>query len=103
MFIGVDIGGTFTDIVCSDDRSGRLHVTKVSTSHGDVIRGVLAGEPGRQRYPRFAFVQHENRARPLADDKIGLPMTSLVSIFGRCRPVMDRAAILDAVAGAASP
>jgi N-methylhydantoinase A/oxoprolinase/acetone carboxylase beta subunit len=56
--IGVDIGGTFTDIVgLADD--GRLHLTKVPTTPKDLLRGVadavgsvltLAGaEPGRVR------------------------------------------------------
>jgi N-methylhydantoinase A len=51
--IGVDIGGTFTDIVALDG-DGRLHLTKVPTTPKDLLRGVadavravlaLAGRP----------------------------------------------------------
>jgi N-methylhydantoinase A/oxoprolinase/acetone carboxylase beta subunit len=37
--IGVDIGGTFTDIVALGDE-GRLHLTKVPTTPKDLLRGV---------------------------------------------------------------
>ena len=33
MIVGVDIGGTFTDVVCIDRRSGEIHFTKVSTNY----------------------------------------------------------------------
>ena len=39
MQIGVDIGGTFTDIVALGD-DGRLHLTKVPTTPKDLLRGV---------------------------------------------------------------
>jgi N-methylhydantoinase A len=39
--VGVDIGGTFTDVVLADDRGGQLAVTKVSTTPRDFTRGVL--------------------------------------------------------------
>ena len=40
--IGVDIGGTFTDIVCREP-GGALHVLKVPTTRGDPSRAVLDG------------------------------------------------------------
>src|SRR5271167_5015097 len=44
--IGIDTGGTFTDIVCVDDRSGALRVTKVSSTPANpaiaLVRGVHA-------------------------------------------------------------
>jgi N-methylhydantoinase A len=43
MRIGIDVGGTFTDIVVIDDLSGRIHYTKVLTTHGDLARGVIGG------------------------------------------------------------
>ena len=43
MIVGVDIGGTFTDVVCVDRRSGEIHFTKVSTNYADIIEGVLDG------------------------------------------------------------
>ena len=39
--VGVDIGGTFTDVVVADERGGHLTVTKVSTTPRDFTRGVL--------------------------------------------------------------
>ena len=39
MQIGVDIGGTFTDIVALDER-GRLLLTKVPTTPKDFLEGV---------------------------------------------------------------
>ncbi|MBI2736121.1 MAG: hydantoinase/oxoprolinase family protein [Rhodospirillales bacterium] len=38
--IGVDIGGTFTDIVCRE-RGGALHVLKVPTTRGDPSQAVI--------------------------------------------------------------
>ncbi len=40
--IGIDIGGTFTDIACLED--GRtLHMAKVPTTPGDLVKGVWQG------------------------------------------------------------
>ena len=41
--IGVDIGGTFTDVVLWDERSGRLILEKLLTSSGDPSVAVLQG------------------------------------------------------------
>ena len=41
--IGVDVGGTFTDVVLHDPRSGALHVAKTLTTPGDLARAVMAG------------------------------------------------------------
>ena len=40
--IGVDIGGTFTDVALVDDASGRIGVAKVPTTPRDFAEGVLA-------------------------------------------------------------
>jgi N-methylhydantoinase A len=44
--IGIDTGGTFTDIVCVDDNSGAMRVTKVSSTPSNpaiaLVRGVHA-------------------------------------------------------------
>lgn len=42
MQIGVDIGGTFTDLVCLDD-AGALHVSKTPSTPDDPSRGVMDG------------------------------------------------------------
>jgi N-methylhydantoinase A len=41
--IAVDIGGTFTDIVVSEDASGRIHHAKVLTTPRDLLEGVVCG------------------------------------------------------------
>ncbi|MDX5359735.1 MAG: hypothetical protein LPL00_00335, partial [Alphaproteobacteria bacterium] len=43
MTIGVDIGGTFTDLVMLDEGTGRLFNEKVLTTPDDPSRGVLQG------------------------------------------------------------
>lgn len=43
MRIGIDVGGTFTDIVMVDDRTGNLHFAKVSTTPPKLWEGVLNG------------------------------------------------------------
>ena len=49
--IGVDIGGTFTDVALVDDASGRIGVAKVPTTPGDLTSGVLAAlETAMGRY-----------------------------------------------------
>ena len=39
--IGVDIGGTFTDVALVDDASGQIGVAKVPTTPGDLTEGVV--------------------------------------------------------------
>ncbi len=41
--LGVDIGGTFTDLALLDKQERRLHVGKVLTTYADLARGVLDG------------------------------------------------------------
>lgn len=41
--LGVDIGGTFTDVALIDERSGRTGIAKVSTTPDDFGRGVIEG------------------------------------------------------------
>src|SRR5215813_6086015 len=41
--IGIDVGGTFTDIVVYDARTGRQASHKELTTHEDPSRGVMTG------------------------------------------------------------
>ena len=41
--LGIDIGGTFTDIVLYDRRNAAHHTRKVLTAPDDPARGVIAG------------------------------------------------------------
>ncbi len=43
MRIGIDVGGTFTDIVLIDDATGKIHYTKVLTTHHNLAEGVIGG------------------------------------------------------------
>ena len=49
--IGVDIGGTFTDVVLVDEETGHIGVAKAPTTPRDVTRGVIDGiRQGLARY-----------------------------------------------------
>ena len=41
--VGVDVGGTFTDLILVDEESGRITVDKVPSTPDDPARGVVAG------------------------------------------------------------
>ncbi|MFQ5594046.1 MAG: hydantoinase/oxoprolinase family protein [Anaerolineae bacterium] len=43
MRLGIDVGGTFTDVVLIDDRSGQIHYTKVLTTPRNPAEGVMSG------------------------------------------------------------
>ena len=43
MRIGIDVGGTFTDVVMVDEDTGAFHYTKTPTTHHDLAEGVLEG------------------------------------------------------------
>ena len=53
-FVGVDVGGTFTDVVLAN-ADGRFHVDKMPTTPDDPRVGVIdGGPPGPQRCGRGA-------------------------------------------------
>ena len=41
--IGIDTGGTFTDIVCVDGASGEMRVTKVASTPSNPAIGLVRG------------------------------------------------------------
>src|SRR5215468_8324705 len=41
--IGVDVGGTFTDIICTDTETGHTAIYKSPTTPDDLARGVITG------------------------------------------------------------
>jgi len=43
MRIGIDVGGTFTDVVFVDEKEGTFHYTKTPTTPFDLAEGVLKG------------------------------------------------------------
>ena len=44
--IGIDVGGTFTDLVLVDEARGEVRLHKVATTPADICRGILAGFAG---------------------------------------------------------
>ena len=61
--IGVDIGGTFTDVALVDDASGQIGVAKVPSTPGDLTEGVVrALEMAMARYavaaPEVKLLSH---------------------------------------------
>ena len=61
MRLGVDIGGTFTDLVMQDPATGRLFNEKVLTTPDDPSRGVLTG---------IASILHKTGTPPVAVDHV---------------------------------
>src|SRR5215813_1920466 len=58
--LGIDIGGTFTDIVVYDHAHGRQYNRKLLTTHDDPARAVAAGVDGllvRHRLPAREFTR----------------------------------------------
>ncbi|MBW8012395.1 MAG: hydantoinase/oxoprolinase family protein [Chloroflexi bacterium] len=43
MRLGIDVGGTFTDLVLIDDKTGNIHFTKTLTTPKDLAQGVMNG------------------------------------------------------------
>src|SRR5271166_1782912 len=70
--IGVDIGGTFTDVALVDDASGDIGVAKVPTTPGDLTRGVLdALDAAMRRYEVApAGVDHLSHATTVVTNAI---------------------------------
>ncbi len=46
LIVGVDVGGTFTDLFFLDQRDGKCFVGKVPSTRGDASRGFLDGLRG---------------------------------------------------------
>src|SRR6266481_1825776 len=57
--IGVDIGGTFTDVALVDDASGHIGVAKVPTTPSDLTEGVLCALDMAMRRYRVAPAEVE--------------------------------------------
>src|SRR5260370_8347462 len=61
--VGVDSGGTFTDICLFDEQAGRIETWKVPSTPGDPSRGTPPGLPeGRPR--RLPHAKHPPAAPP---------------------------------------
>ena len=70
--IGIDIGGTFTDVALVDDASGEIGVAKVPTTPGDLTQGVLDALDAAMRRYRVApaDVDHLSHATTVVTNAI---------------------------------
>ncbi len=58
MIIGIDVGGTFTDLVARDPATGRLSIAKVPSTPADPSRGFLAALATQGPLPAGSVVVH---------------------------------------------
>ena len=90
--LGVDVGGTFTDLVLTDPESGEVHVHKVTTSGEDPPKGdvgvVISASWVAMRESRYIFHVHDRHERHFGDrGGVGLVPTEASGIFtSRAQP-----------------
>jgi N-methylhydantoinase A len=87
--LGVDIGGTFTDLVLYDRAADRLSIAKVPTSAADPIGAILEGK--RRLVPEGARSEFLSHATTLATNALlegKLPKAALLTTRG-FRDVLD--------------
>ena len=56
--VGVDVGGTFTDVFCLDEASGRIDIAKVPSVPADPARAFIDGMRARTEIKRIGTVVH---------------------------------------------
>ncbi len=86
---GVDVGGTFTDVVLLDEKSGAIASAKVPTDYGDPINPIVAGLG--LLAPKGAKVEALHHATTLATNAVienKLPAGALLTTEG-FRDVLD--------------
>ena len=68
--IGIDIGGTFTDVALVDEATGKIGVAKVPTTPGDLADGVLSAlKTAMRRYNVHPAEGGSSVARHYGGDK----------------------------------
>src|SRR5207253_2189160 len=58
--VGVDVGGTFTDLILVDEETGRITVEKVPSTPDDPARGVVEGVRQLCRKAQVALADVDN-------------------------------------------
>src|SRR5690242_8069368 len=58
VIIGIDVGGTFTDLVARDPATGRLAIAKVPSTPADPSRGFLTALATQGALPADTVVVH---------------------------------------------
>ena len=77
--IGIDTGGTFTDIVLVDEASGEIATVKIASTPGDPARAVLDGlaqlgrPPASIEFDRARHYHHHQRGAAAARRACALP------------------------------
>ena len=56
--VGVDVGGTFTDVFFLDEARGRIDIAKVPSTRGDQATGFIEGLRSRAEPKQIATVVH---------------------------------------------
>src|SRR5258707_9853597 len=61
--VGIDVGGTFTDVILIDDATGALFTAKVPTTPANPVEGALNGvrrilDPSASAAPDIGFIGH---------------------------------------------
>ncbi|PJI43465.1 hydantoinase/oxoprolinase family protein [Ferrovibrio sp.] len=56
--VGVDVGGTFTDVFFLDEASGRIDIAKVPSTRGDQATGFIEGLRSKAEVGQIATVVH---------------------------------------------
>ncbi len=81
--VGVDIGGTFTDLALLDESTGEVQVSKVSTTPLDPVQGVLAAVR-KVKVPaeQSSYVIHGTTVATNAVVQRNLPLTALITTRG---------------------
>ena len=76
--LGIDIGGTFTDLVIHDPRDGRAIIWKESTTPDDPARGALEGT---RRVLEKAGVRPDQVGRVVHATTVAAPMFPGVPVW----------------------
>jgi N-methylhydantoinase A len=59
LYIGIDVGGTFTDVIVYEEKTKDIQVTKVSTTPGNIAEGILIGlEDYKKGANEVALISH---------------------------------------------
>ncbi len=63
LYIGIDVGGTFTDVTVYDEKRKDLRVTKVPTTPGNIAQGILNGlEDYKRDAKEVVLISHATTA-----------------------------------------
>jgi N-methylhydantoinase A len=59
LYIGIDVGGTFTDVIVYDEKTKEILVTKVSTTPTNIAQGILNGlEDYKKEASEVVLISH---------------------------------------------